>query len=195
MAAAVIFTSCATTPPAPTITVDRLSELENQPALKARSVRIASRIERQGDALAAPSIVVKMGDNAKIEIVNTVVYPTRFTLATAKPNRQVSPATPSRFESKEIGLALELTPRVRGPFIELTGSLTERKLAGYGQAAGEVFSPIVDATTKAVLSDNTTKLPHFTADEYRVHAVGLPGEELVLEYNDLRLRLKCEVAR
>ncbi len=72
--------------------------------------------EKKGiDLLSAPKVAVKSGQAAKIEIVREFRYPTDYD----PPSRVVSgtmtvvtPATPTQFEMRNVGVTLEVTPEV-----------------------------------------------------------------------------------
>ena len=88
-----------------------------------------------------------------------------------------------------------ITPKIRGPFIELTGLLINRRHAGSARGAGEAFSTITDPTGQVVYTDNQAPLPHFITDEYRVHTLGLPGTEMIIQFDDLKIHITTEIRR
>jgi general secretion pathway protein D len=104
----------------------------------------------------------------------------------------VTPTTPLAFGHRNLGTELKLTPKLRGPYIEISGSLKVTMLSGFGRGAGEPFSPIVEAGSGVVLTDNKVLLPHFTTEEYEIHSIGLPGMEHVIKFDKLQFHLTCK---
>jgi hypothetical protein len=86
-----------------------------------------------------------------------------------------------------------ITPKLRGPFIELTGLLVNRRHEGFARGAGEAFSTITDPTGRIVYTDNKVLLPHFITDEYRVHTLGLPGTKMSIEFDDFKIHITTEI--
>ena len=190
--------SCVSQVPKNAITVDRLSHLESQPKLAAKSFEISISIHEKGQITALPSVTTNVGEPAKIVVQKEFFYPTAFDLPViSKPKDDksypVTPSTPTVFELKQLGTQIEITPRIRGPFVELTGLLTRTAHAGFGRGAGEVFSPITDSTGRLILTENKVPLPHFTTDEFRIHIVEVPGTEQVITFDDFELHIKCRV--
>jgi general secretion pathway protein D len=81
------------------------------------------------DLMAAPSVVTKSGQRANIAIVREFIYPTEFDppqipqtvgqtpvgqglvlVGTAPPVNPVTPATPTAFEKRDVGITLEVEP-------------------------------------------------------------------------------------
>jgi hypothetical protein len=189
---------CASGVPKNAITVDRLSQLERLPKLSARVVEIAISIHEKDTITALPRLTTKVGQPAKAAVEREFFYPTAFDIpvvSTPKVEKgfPVTPSTPTVFELKPLGTRLTVTPRVRGPFIELTGMLTRTDHGSLGRGAGEAFSPVVDSTGRVILTENKVPLPHFTTDEFRIHTVGLPSNEQIIVFDGLELHITCKV--
>lgn len=200
LAAPIFLVSCVSQLPKNAITVDRLSQLERSPTLSARSIEISISLHENDKVTAMPSVITMVGQPAKTVVEREFIYPTKFDLAASTPPKgdksfPVTPSTPTAFEMRALGPQIEITPRIRGPFIELTGKFTRTSHSGFGRGAGEAFSPIVDSTGRILLTENKVPLPHFTTEEFRVHAVGLPGTEQVITFEGLQLHFTCRVVR
>jgi hypothetical protein len=195
-----IFSSCSSPSYPDAISVDRLHELSMAPRLKAQSIRITTRIERDGVTTTLPVVTTKVGQTAKVEVPNEFRYPTAFALAETKkvegsPMFPVTPTTPTAFDNRKLGMVYTITPKLRGPFIELTGFLVNRTHAGSARGAGEAFSTITDPTGRIVYTENKVPLPHFITDEYRVHTLGLPGTEMSIQFDDFKIHITTEIIR
>jgi hypothetical protein len=193
-----IFSSCSSPSYPDAISVDRLHELSMAPRLKAQSLRITTRIEQDGVTTTLPAVTTKVGQTAKMELAKDFRYPTAFALAETKKVEgssmfPVTPTTPTAFDTKRLGVVYTITPKLRGPFIELTGFLVNRRHEGFARGAGEAFSTITDPTGRIVYTDNKVLLPHFTTDEYRVHTAGLPGTEMSIRFDDFKIHITTEI--
>ena len=197
IAISLIFSGCSSSSHPNAISVDRLHELERAPRLKAHSLRISTRIERDGVTTTLPDVTTQVGQTAKVEVPKEFRYPTAFALAETKklegpPRFPVTPTTPTAFDTTKLGIVYTITPKLRGPFIELTGLLINRRHAGSARGAGEAFSTITDPTGRIVYTDNKVPVPHFITDEYRVHTLGLPGTEMSIQFDDFKIHLTAE---
>lgn len=81
----------------------------------------ALAVQRNADLLSAPKVTTVSGNTAQIKIVREFRYPTEFTPPTATAagggttgsgSVAVTPATPGGFETREIGVLLNVTPTV-----------------------------------------------------------------------------------
>lgn len=192
--------SCVSQPIQNAITTERLDELKASPNLSAKTVEITASLYEDGKITAMPTVVTKVGKPVNVVMGRDFIYPITFDLAATTKARgenrvSVIPTTPTAFDARTIGAEIEITPRIRGPFMELTGKLLRTSHRGFGSAGGEVFSPIVDSTGRVILTENRVQLPHFSTDEYRVHAVGLPGKEQIISFDGIELRITCRVKR
>lgn len=170
------------------------------PRLKAQSIRITTRVERDGVSTTLPVVTTKVGQTATVEIPTDFRYPTAFAMAETKkvegpPMFPVTPTTPTAFDTRKLGMVYTITPKLRGPFIELTGLLVNRRHGGFARGAGEAFSTITDPTGQIVYTDNKVLLPHFITDEYRVHTLGQPGTEMSIQFDDFKIHITTEIIR
>ena len=197
---------CISTPRQVT-TIDEVRELEQAPKLAASQVQISVKVrDAKGSVTQAPSLITKVGQEATVKISRVFIYPVAFDLpaaqarkpaGTAEENQAfpVTPATPTKLSMRETGVSLTLTPRLRGPFIEVTGTFTRTEIAGLGLAAGEPFSPITDSSGKILLTENRAQLPEFEIKEAPVYFVGLPGVEHTSTYPNFSLSITCEAIK
>lgn len=81
----------------------------------------ALAVQRNADLLSAPKVTTVSGNTAQIKIVREFRYPTEFTPPTATAagggttgsgSVAVTPATPGGFETREVGVLLNVTPTV-----------------------------------------------------------------------------------
>jgi general secretion pathway protein D len=128
------------------------------------------------DLLSAPRVTARSGYNATIEVVQEIIYPTEFdaqsqsvgTGAAESTDRTVVVVTPGSFETREVGVILNVTPTVGpdGYTIDLAMVPEVSELVGwleYGSTIGDVAynmpQPIFSSrnvTTSIVIWDGQT---------------------------------------
>lgn len=128
------------------------------------------------DLLSAPRVTTRSGYNATIQVVREIIYPTEFdaqsqsvgTGAGESSDRTVVVVTPGSFETREVGVILNVTPTVGpdGYTIDLAMVPEVSELIGwieYGSAMGEITyhmpQPIFSSrnvTTSIVIWDGQT---------------------------------------
>jgi len=128
------------------------------------------------DLLSAPRVTTKSGQSAKIELVREFRYPTQFDppqlpQTTGAAFTPITPTTPSQFETRNIGVELEVIPTVGpdGYTIDLSLSPRVTEFDGfinYGSpidtVAREVFSNTLQDLGSVVLTGGTTFGPPAT---------------------------------
>ena len=197
--------SCSEVTPNAT-TLERYQELEKAPALHAQAIRITCKeIDKTGKVTDTSIVIAKVGQQATISKTQVVRYAAAFDLPKPSTPKMVNgvqtypitPATPKAFESREIGRHLTVTPRIRGGFIEVTGSLKDETFSLAGQGAGEAFSPICDSKRRWLYTYNRVPLPQFKTTETVLHLCCLPGTENKIHLSETNrdLVMTCEVAR
>jgi len=173
------------------------------------------------DVMAKPSTIARSGERAKIEIIREFIYPTEYEppelpnsigssslidletgeIATSTPATPITPAHPTAFETRNVGVTLEVEPTV-GPnkqFIELTlqPQLVEfQGFVNYGSpingSSGSSFSVDLgqlgtgnaftsNSGTMGRITDNNILMPVFKATQLRNQTITIQdGATIVL---------------
>ncbi len=186
LALASIVSSCShQTADHSSIPLGRYAELAGQETKSAKKYRLTMSFTGKDEVLTAPSLVARPGKEVKVEMLREFVYPDDFKPAETSKLKMaaamtsgvypVTPTTPTKFEKRNLGYVGTFTVEPRGAFVIIKGMLSHEKFAGFSRAPGEAISPIVDAKTKLVFSDNRVDLPNFVRSETPVYIAGLPG--------------------
>ncbi len=154
------------------------------------------------DLVSAPKVTVTSGRKATINITRKFPYPKEYSPPTV-PQTQgggginpATPATPSSFETRPVGVLLEAQPTV-GPDgytidLELSPQITEfQGFVNYGspiQTIGNITvpnplpegQPIVVGTRTLVLTPNTILQPVFSVRQVDTHVTLLDGQTVIL---------------
>lgn len=128
------------------------------------------------DLMAKPAIVTRSGQTSSIEMVREFIYPTEYeppelpnsigiTGGTTTP---VTPATPTAFETRDLGVFLEVLPVVdeNKEFVNVTLSPTFSDFDGfvnYGSPINSTVAGLLGPETVA-LTDNAILMPIFSKD-------------------------------
>jgi general secretion pathway protein D len=159
------------------------------------------------DLLSSPSITAKDQEEASIDIIREIKYPTEFTppslppastgavtAGASPPPIVVTPTTPSAFDKKETGVSLKVTPSIKGDNyaidLDLHPTVTEFEgFINYGSpiqtvAATSAVSATgltVASTPRAVtLTDNVINQPIFSVRRISTNVTLLDGETIAL---------------
>jgi hypothetical protein len=191
---------CCSTTSRNSLTLQQFAGNEKLPTLRAEKVRITARvIARDGDTLTLPVIIARPGRSGTAEVTREFVYPVGYELASTGgtkvkgPNAMLNSLTPTSFKKRPTGLHMTVTPKIRGPFIELSGSFSLSEFAGFARAPGQAISPITDSSGRNLLSENRVDVPEFVTKEFEIYSAGLPNTEQAITYKDLRLVLRAEL--
>ena len=145
------------------------------------------------DVLQKPSTVARSGERAKIEVIQEFIYPTEYeppelpnSTGTALGASPVTPATPTAFETRSVGITLEVEPTV-GPnkqFIELSISpeLTEFEgFVNYGTPILSNQTDILGRFSTTTLTDNSILMPVFKTTRLKNQTITIQdGATIVL---------------
>ncbi len=155
------------------------------------------------DLLSAPKVTTKSGQRATIQLVREFRYPVQFDPPqipqTASENNAVfTPTTPSQFETRNIGVELEVEPTV-GPDgftidLNLSPRVTEFDgFINYGSPIGTVAQSIIGSTLDTLtfttffgpsvaltLSDNVINQPIFSVRQVTTQVTVYDGQTVVL---------------
>lgn len=148
------------------------------------------------DLMTAPSITTKSGHAARIQIVREFRYPTQFDPPQVPPTQTfgispLTPTTPSAFETKNIGIELDVTPTVGpdGKTIDLILQPRVTEFEGFINYGSQIdtIAPITSslglatgATATVKLSDNTIHQPVFSIREANTQVTITDGSTIVL---------------
>jgi beta-lactamase regulating signal transducer with metallopeptidase domain len=80
------------------------------------------------DFLSAPSVAVKDGEKAKIAVTREFRYPTEYEWS-----EDANTYWPVHFETRDVGIVLELKPKVQGSHIFLSGTAANTEFEGFAQ--------------------------------------------------------------
>ncbi|WP_035604130.1 hypothetical protein [Haloferula sp. BvORR071] len=176
-----------------TVSVDRYAELSNRATKEPRHYAISVEFHEgkgKGVVVKAPVQTVRPGKEASFAMQREFVYPAAYQLAELTPKLTmkissssfpVSPATPTAFTRRDLGYRAVLTAKPQGGFVVVQGSISHEKFVGFSRAPGEAISPIVDASSKVVLTENRVEMPNFVRSETPVFISGLPGVPHVID--------------
>lgn len=159
------------------------------------------------DLMSAPKVTTKSGHSASIKVVRNFPYPTEFTppqtptattTTTGNATRYpfgslisggtVTPSTPTTFETRDLGVTLDVSPQV-GPdncTIELNLSPEVVEFDGfvnYGSPVlGGVYDPLINpfGVTQTIISENVVNQPIFSTRKVTTVVSILDGQTVAL---------------
>lgn len=189
----------------PSITGGRYAALANEKARTPAAYRLGIEIEEKGKGTVYRSTArLKPGARAEIEQIREFIYPTEFRLAETAAVKvpasgnpaAITPVTPTGFSKKHTGYTGELELRQEGAFVVVSGMLRHVAFTGFTRAPGEAVSPLVDARSGRLISENTVQMPNFRSTETPVYVAGLAGKTHVFDLPDIpaKLKITCEPA-
>ncbi|MFZ0436439.1 MAG: Amuc_1098 family type IV pilus outer membrane protein [Chthoniobacterales bacterium] len=148
------------------------------------------------DLVSAPKVTVTSGRKATINITRKFPYPKEYTPPTVVPPttpgqiQPANPATPTSFETRNVGVQLEVEPTVGpdGYTIELSLSpqITEfQGFVNYGSpisAIATVYSPVLNSigSKSVLLTANTINQPVFSVRQVDTQVTIYDGQTVVL---------------
>lgn len=154
------------------------------------------------DLMANPSVVTRSGQAATVSIVREFRYPTEYeppelpnavgaTISTggigvgSASTFPVTPATPTAFEKRDIGIVLEVMPTVsadkRFVDIELNPSITDFDgFVNFGSPINSVGSDTSGVPTRVEITRNAILMPVFSAQRAKTNLTVADGATVVL---------------
>ncbi len=144
------------------------------------------------DLVSAPKVTTKSGQRATIQIVREFRYPTEYDLpqVTQTPGSIYTPATPTTptsFETKPVGITLEVEPTVGpdGYTIDLILSPRVVEFDGfinYGSPISTVVTAVgvVGISANFLVTDNVINKPVFSTREVTTEVTVYDGQTVVL---------------
>lgn len=172
------------------ITIQEYATLKSASPIEATKVTIVCRIvNADGTQITFPGLTTNIGKTVSAELSREFPYPLDYNLPEL-PDRNitpgafpVTPAVPGEFETKELGDFLTLTPRIRGAFLEVNGTLISKTVDDTSIAGGEAFAAITDTKGRVVLTENKAVSPEFQTIESTIRICGSPGIEHKIHLN------------
>jgi len=145
------------------------------------------------DLMANPSVVTRSGQAATVSVVREFIYPTEYE-PPELPNRifgggggsfPVTPATPTAFEKRDVGIILEVMPTVsadkRFVEIELNPSITD--FDGFVNFGSPINAPGSDEdgeSTTVQITRNAILMPVFSAQRAKTNLTVADGATVVI---------------
>jgi general secretion pathway protein D len=132
------------------------------------------------DILAQPATVTRSGQSSNIEIVREFIYPTEYEppelpnsvgsdFDGAGGTAPVTPATPTAFETKEVGITMEILPVVDASKRYITVTLNPvfsdfQGFVNYGSPINSTVTNVLGFQENVVVTENAILMPVFSKD-------------------------------
>lgn len=186
LASAVLLSNCSQqTASNPSISLNRYAGLSDQVAGSAKEYRVTVKIQEKGKPAGESVLLTRPGKEAKLAMTKEFIYPSAYQLpevstlkipaSTSPRPYPVTPSTPKDFVTKDLGYTGAFTVKPEGGFLVIKGMLSNERFVGFSRAPGEAISPIRDAETRVILTENRVELPNFVRSETPIFVAGLPG--------------------
>ncbi len=145
------------------------------------------------DVMARPSIITRSGQAASVLMAREFIYPTEYEQPEL-PNQvnvgegqtpPVTPANPTAFETREVGVSLEVLPvaDANKRFIDVTINPSITDFDGFVNYGSPITSTVQDAlgnTSQVVLTQNTILMPVFSAQKTSSQLTVADGSTIVI---------------
>lgn len=143
------------------------------------------------DVVSTPSVVTKSGQRANISIVRELIYPTEFDPPQIPQNvdgsgtAPVTPATPTAFEKRDVGVTLEVEPVVgdNNRTVDLNLVPSSVEFEGFINYGSPISTATVDALGNATLTqltENRIIQPVFRTNKVTTSVTVWDGNTVVL---------------
>lgn len=189
------------------ISINRFASLTEGKPAAAKEYQLRVVIEEKGKPVNESLLVARPGREAKLSQVKDFTYPSAYQLpavstlkvpASVSPRPYpVTPSTPTDFVTKKLGYTGSFSVTAEGGFVIIKGMISNEKFIGFSRAPGEAISPIKEADTRVLLTDNRVDLPNFVKTETPVFVAGLPGvgHKIELPGSEGSVTITCEPLR
>ncbi len=192
--------------PSPATTREKLAAISAQGESKATHFSVRAVLTLPGGrTLDLGTALVKPGLKSKFSRLKEFPFPSELQLANLKPTAgiyPVIPTVPTRFETRNSGLEVEIDVTPVGGMLALGGQLTHRTFDGFGRMPGEAFAPIIARGVNAagqpedvILSENKLLQPQFSVSETpfiaAVDAGGTVRVPVRMNFGQTQLELTC----
>ncbi|MFQ3578402.1 MAG: type II and III secretion system protein, partial [Verrucomicrobiia bacterium] len=138
------------------------------------------------DLLTAPRVTTKSGQRAIVEIIREFRYPTEFDPPQVPTgngvNLVVTPTTPTTFETRNVGVTLEVEPTVSADnyTIELALTPTVVEFEGFVNYGTPIFAPDLVTGGRIQLTENVINQPIFGTRRVTTSVTIWDGQTVVL---------------
>jgi general secretion pathway protein D len=143
------------------------------------------------DLMARPSILTRSGQASSILIAREFIYPTEYeppelpnAVGTSDEGSfPVTPATPTAFETKDVGISLEVLPvaDANKRYIDVTLNPTIVDFDGFVNYGSPITSAVNTplGTARSVITDNTILMPVFSSQKTSTQLTVADGSTIV----------------
>jgi general secretion pathway protein D len=145
------------------------------------------------DIMARPSTVTRSGQQATVEVLREFIYPTEYE-PPELPNSvgdnggnttPVTPATPTAFEMKEVGIKLEVLPVADSNkrYVDLTINPSFTDFDGfvnYGSPINSTVQSVLGGTQVQTVTDNAILMPVFSAQRANTQITVADGATIAI---------------
>ena len=142
------------------------------------------------DIMAQPSIVTRSGQASKVEIIREFIYPTEYEppelpqSVGSSSTSPVTPATPTAFETKNVGITLEVLPvaDANKNFVDITLNPSFSDFDGfvnYGTPINTTITSLLGSQT-VELTPNEILMPVFSVQKLATQLTVADGSTIVL---------------
>jgi len=158
-------------------------------------LKLGKAIGESGRSKSMPSVVTRSGQRAKVESIREFIYPTEYdppeipVSAKGDPasdvprNIAVTPANPTAFDVRNVGMTWEAEPIVRADgSIELNTTIEDVQFSGfinYGSAINGIIKD-GDIEKSVPLTDNRILQPIFAVSKMSTNFIITPGKVVAL---------------
>jgi general secretion pathway protein D len=151
------------------------------------------------DLLAAPTIVTKSGQRANISLIREFIYPTEFDPpqipqqiggnipgffagTVAPPANPVTPATPTAFEKRDVGMSLEVEPVISADntTVDLSLSPSDVEFEGFIDYGTPIKFTGTTAPTDEIATENHIFQPVFRSNKVTTSVSVWDGNTIVI---------------
>ena len=142
------------------------------------------------DVMSQPSVITRSGQQATVEVIDNFFYPSEYEPPQIPQGvaggglAPVTPATPTAFENRDVGMVLQVLP-VAGPekrYIELTLKPSFSELDGfvdYGSPITSVVPTTLGGSQSVELTENNILMPVFSVQQTNTQLSLADGATLV----------------
>ncbi len=141
------------------------------------------------DLMTAPRVTTKSGQRALVEIIREFRYPTEFDPPQVPQGGNsglsaavVTPTTPTTFETRNVGVTLEVEPTVSSDnyTIELGLTPTVTEFEGFINYGSPIFGVAAASSTRQLLTENIINQPIFSTRRVNTSVTVWDGQTVVL---------------
>ncbi len=158
------------------------------PVLMQMSVR-----EPNGKPFPFEPTELAIGKSSRLESTRKLEYPSEFDPAARTVLGPVTPATPTAFKTRDLGIVATLTAKEFGSLILVEGEISVTQLQGFSRMGGALGVPIVDEKGHT-LTENRIQLPKFAVFTTPVYVAIEPGKSSTFEISAPRKGTTVSIA-